>query len=430
MNNSNNQLSNDIQAAKEGVKDFARSFLGERQEFDKLAYFRNPASMLDEVLLGLWALMYVALGFTVYYGCVYHLSIFEAADNPAWKSVIISLSIFCAGEIIKVHIGHRFVRSVFSGFFKQGLPQLVLVGLMGILTYCAFIWSVGISQKGYGLVTANKSKQDALSKTGDYTAATAPFDAQIVSANETIKAGQKMAKRRNSEWEGLQMIKAGGKALADANAQRQSAIDLAKSQDDSFLKITGEKITATQLQQNEYGGIAEYVVMFCLLMIGLIEVIAFRENSKNAVANAPTPTPKGSFFGLFNKKQTVATAEQKPNETPVEKPQIGFKYGSQTVITEMQPNQTVITEIDEDSIKLKIGLINSECAKYEVCKSERSKNSIVGRLADKMNNLSVLVTTNNYAFTADCSDMYNRAFDRGKNIIREHLAGQSRAEAS
>jgi hypothetical protein len=94
MNSNQTQLANDIHDARKSVSSFWASIFG-RSDFSKVAYQDNPASLLDEVLIGLWFLLAIATGFTIYYGFRYHFSIFDNTGDS--EALYVSVIIFLGG---------------------------------------------------------------------------------------------------------------------------------------------------------------------------------------------------------------------------------------------------------------------------------------------------------------------------------------------
>jgi hypothetical protein len=425
MNSNQTPLAHDINAAKKSVSSFWQSIFGS-SEFDKVAYQDNPASLLDEVLLGLWGLLAIATGFTIYYGFRYHFSIFDNTGDH--EALYVSVVIFLGGEVAKVFLGHRFVRLLFTGFFTKGLPHLAIQFFICFLVVKAFSWSVEISSQGYGQVTSNAAKKMAFDSTGNYASITAPFDAQIDEANKTIASGRATKWHGVVTWEGKQIIKDGTNALMSAKYDRQTALNDAKLRDSSSLLLSNAKIDKSTNQQNEYGGMAEGLTALCIIVICLIEVVNYRENKK---IFTPVSAKKKGFFGnIFNQSPTPSVQEPAFASTE-ERPKIGFKYGDKSVITEKEPpksvitlSEGVITENTDDTKRLaakqKIQDVNSECSHYLSPKGKGKKESIANRLAEKMVACSKFVHEHQNALTPEIAGLYEKAIARGKEIITAH----------
>lgn len=332
MQNDRN-LFTDFTEVRKKISNGWRQLFGEPSDFNRLAYYKNPHSMLDELLVLFWIALLCATGLTMFYSAKYHISIFEAGKNQAWVTITIALMLLILGEGLKVFLAHRFLRAVFSAMFFKGLPDLILTVVMGILSFYTFMWSVDISTKGYALSTSKASKIEVLNKTGNYD--TKKIDDDISSVKKSIENANKI------KWHGVitgdaqEIIKRGNKTLNNLNHSRDIAVAAAQQKDAAFLSISNSAIDDNQVRLSDYGGKAEAVVAICLFLICLIERIHYRIN-KEAINKKEE---KGNFLKLNS------TA----NSSPItERSTIGFRRNSdvqKTVTTPITPVVTVTTAV-------------------------------------------------------------------------------------
>jgi hypothetical protein len=315
MKEENNNLASDISKATNWLKDMRNQLFGSSGEknYEDVAYFSNPDSIWDEVLKLSWFAMLVATAFTAYYGYRYHYSIFQNGGGNETEALIVSLVIFALGEVLKVFLGHRFFRSIFSGAIKNGLPQFVLTVCLGIIFYKAVIWSIDISAKGYGMVNASKATQEAIASQTDYTLLTKDIDAQIKQINENAAKGAAVTWKGKTTEDGQEIMKRNAKALPPLLMQKNAIIAQAMQRDSMMLAAKGVSIANAQARQDDYGGKAEYCVVFFLFMIGLLELVNYRMNQQyqEKIKEHTAKEPDPRFKSWFTLNPRPATAEKK-----------------------------------------------------------------------------------------------------------------------
>ena len=350
-------LGTDISEAKKGLSKFSKAIFGEREDFNRLAYFNNPHSMLDGLLYLLWFVLAGSTAFTIYYGIKYHSTIFTSEHTSAFETQAITFGILVIGEIIMIFIGHKFVRTVFSMLWFKGLPEAVFVIALGAVTFFTFQWSIGISTNGYSLTTANAEKKSAFAKTGDYSASTSLLDKQLEDQQKTIQSARKITWHGKLTWEGQQVIKNANATIQKLSDQRQSAINDAKLRDSSFLSLSNVNITEAAIRTSDYGGKAEILKIFCLFMLGLIEQITYRQNKKQIEKKDDEEAEPKNFFKLGNNKSTAfAKTDRSPItfkdynnsvETVVTNEQKSVVTAVEAVVTAKTPVDTVSTEFEQ-----------------------------------------------------------------------------------
>ena len=336
-------LGTDISEAKKGISTFFKSIFGERSDFNRLAYYNNPHSVLDEILYLLWIVLGCATGFTIYYGIKYHSSIFTNELNTPFETKAITYGILIIGEIIMILLGHKFIKSVFNMLWFKGLPEAAFVICLGVVVYYGYKWSIGISTGGFSLTTSNAEKKSELAKTGDYTKATTLFDNQIADQQKTIEEGRKITWHGKLTWEGQQVIKRANQTIQQLNTQRQSAVNDIKQHDDASLKLSDAKITEAAVRTSDYGGKAEMLKIFCLFMIGLIGEITYRQNKKlieKKDEEEQKDSANSKFYKLADRKEAVSSS------SPI-RVMAGFKIPVTNDIPTVTPVITVTTAIND-----------------------------------------------------------------------------------
>ena len=336
-------LGTDISQAKKGISTFFKYIFG-GSDFNRLAYFNNPHSMLDEILYLLWIILAGATAFTIYYGIKYHSSIFTNNHTSASETQAITYGILVIGELIMIFFGHLFVRCVFSNLWYKGLPEAIFVICLGAVTFFTFQWSIGISTNGYSLTTANAEKKSELAKTGDYSKATTLFDNQIADQQKTIEEGRKITWHGKLTWEGQQVIKRANQTIQQLNTQRQSAVNDTKARDEASLKLSDVNIGEAATRTSDYGGKAEILKIVCLFMLGLLEQISFRQNKKlidKKDEEDQKDSTNSKFYKLADRKEAVSSS------SPI-RVMAGFKIPTVTNdIPTVTPVITVTTAIND-----------------------------------------------------------------------------------
>jgi len=148
-----------MQVKNKNVMTHLRSLMSKmatgRSDFERIAYYRNPNSLLDEFLLGLIGLLIITILITAGFGIYFHFHIFTSAFGWAWLGVAASLVLFIVAEIVKIWFGLNFVRAVLSGTFWKSLHHLAFITGIALLVFFAFRWSIGISTKAIADVNRN-----------------------------------------------------------------------------------------------------------------------------------------------------------------------------------------------------------------------------------------------------------------------------------
>lgn len=445
MSNEKNQsLAQDIAGIKGWLGDFFGQLSGgkgDSDEYAKVAYFDNPNSIWDEVLKLSWFALAVATGFTAYYGYRYHYAIFKNGGGNEWEALAVSLVIFALGEILKVFLGHRFFRAIFSGAIKKGLAQLVLTICLGIIFWRAMVWSIEISANGYGLVNANAATQAAIQTQTDYSALTKDIDAQIAVINGNAKLGASVTWKGKITEDGQEIMKRNAKAVAPLLSQREAIIANAIQRDSMLLAQKSVSIGQTMHRQNDYGGKAEWSVCFFLFMIGLLEYVNYR-NNKSQVKESVAEEKPNLFKRWFSLPQRPITAEKKEPLQEDKRPRpIGFKrYDDDSEIQNISNkkddtcnyrNTSVIT--DES---LKDGLSATEIVRLlkeqkrsldteinHYCNRNGDISSIKRRIGEKFNAMLVFMMKHERVVDPHVEKM--NLFDWAENLVKPIIDGKS-----
>lgn len=338
---------------------FRKASDGNRQNFSKVAYYRNPNSIVDETLIGLWIIAGFAIAFTVAYGGYYHYTIFKGGSGAASVGIIISFALFCVAEFLKVFLGLHFFRSVFSGLWFRSFAHLAFTAGVLALVLGAFMWSIGISSKGVGEVNgAIRTGELLKSSPFDPTPLSASYDAQIADAERSIRDAAKMRWKGNITVDGQRIIKRNTDLKNSLSAQKASLIEKASAVHDSTLLVQKSLIRETALRINDYGGKAEYMLAICLLLIALAEVIAYRNNRKQLFPETTSTPPKQPETVVSSPKQSETTYSQHIPGTDfsqnIRRP-IGFdinRYREQPETVVSRPMETVVSAPPETPVSI------------------------------------------------------------------------------
>ncbi|MEO1257995.1 MAG: hypothetical protein AAFZ15_04330, partial [Bacteroidota bacterium] len=118
---------------------------GTRKGLQQLAYQQDPDNLLYGAFLGLWALLVIAMAFTVAFGAYYHYQILQDAFGVGTVSVIGSFAVFIVLEIAKVFFGLHFCRSFLSMLWWRSWYRGLFTLGIGLIVAVAFRWSIGLS---------------------------------------------------------------------------------------------------------------------------------------------------------------------------------------------------------------------------------------------------------------------------------------------
>lgn len=252
---------------------------GYRSNLLKYAYQRNPDSILDETLLGIWALMVVSMLFTIGFGAYFHWQMFQSAFNVGLVSVFGSFLVFIVLEITKVFFGLVCVRGLFSGLTFRSFHRFAFMVLVGLVSVFAFRWSIDISTKGIAQVNSYV-KQTELTNTSVFTPppSIAALDAQIAALETSKKAGAKATWKGRTTQQGLSVISDNTALQAKLVEQRNAEMLAARAAFDEAQGLAKNQIAATATLLTDYGGKAEWVQVICIFLIVLFEIINWSIN--------------------------------------------------------------------------------------------------------------------------------------------------------
>lgn len=338
---------------------FRRRSEGNRTDFSKIAYYRNPHSILDETLIGLWIIAAFCIAFTVAYSGYYHYHIFQGGTGVAVVGVVVSFALFCIAEFLKVFLGLHLIRSILSGLWFKSIFHLAFTAGIGALVVGAFWWSIGISAKGVGQVN-QALNQGELFKGNPFDPAplSATYDAQIADAEKSIRDASRMRWKGSITVEGQRIVKKNTDLKARLAADKQTMLETASARHDSTLAVQSTLIKETALRINDYGGKAEYTLAIILLLIGLGEVISYRKNRKHLFPETPVSAEKQPETTVSSPKQSETIPfSQPPNHQPFsqnERRPIGFDVSrwKQPETTVSSPPETVVSTPPETTVSI------------------------------------------------------------------------------
>lgn len=266
----------------------ARVTEGARANLQKLAYQRDPDSLLDELLLGMWALLGVAMLFTISFGLYYHYSILQNAFGIGFVSVVGSLLVFIVLEIAKVFFGLHFCRAFLSMLWWKSLYRFLFTAGLAAIVVVAFLWSINISTKGVAEVNRTL-KTSTLFAADEFTPPPyiADIDAQIAELGKAKEAGAKSTWKGRTTQHGIAVIRENTELQAQLVQQRETLLAAAMARHDSIQTIRLSEIRTSSNMLTDYGGKAEYATALLLVLIVLLEFINYEKNKAKAGAVVP-----------------------------------------------------------------------------------------------------------------------------------------------
>lgn len=319
----NRNIMDEFRDAKNGLIN------GYRANLLKYAYQRNPDSILDETLLGIWALMGVSILFTVGFGAYYHWAMFQSAFEVGIISVVGSFLVFIVLEITKIFFGLVCIRGLFSGLTFRSFHRLAFMVLVGFVSFFAFRWSIDISTKGIAQVNSYL-KQTELTESTSFVPppSIAALDAQIAALESSKKAGAKATWKGRTTQQGLGVIADNTALQSKLVEQREKEMAAARAAFEESQNLEKTQIAATATLLTDYGGKAEIVQIVCLFLIVLFEIINWQKNK-------PTQPTQPVYKDLTH-GDTVALNVKRP---------IGFQQGHTAAQHNEKPCDTSDTAV-------------------------------------------------------------------------------------
>ena len=269
---------------------FSRWAEGNRRNLFKLAYRRDPDSIMDELLIGFWIVLFLAVIVTTSFGFFYHYQIFKSLSGTATVGVMASFLFLIVVEFCKVFFGLHFARAFFNMlWFKSWYRLLFTVGV-GAIVVGAFHWSIFISTKGISQIN-NSLKSGEIYKAAAFAPPSSidEIDRQLSELDKAKEAGAKATWRGRTTQGGIDVIKSNTELQRTLLEQRALILETERSRHDSLTVTMVAEAAATSTLLTDYGGKAEYITMLLIVLIVLFEVIIY---DKNKEEEAPQPVGK------------------------------------------------------------------------------------------------------------------------------------------
>lgn len=253
---------------------------GARKNLQSLAYQRDPDTLLDEALIGLWILMIISSGFTLAFGLFYHYNIFQDAFGGAIIAILFSAAVFIVMEICKIYFGLHFLRAFFSMLWWKSLYRFLFTLLLGVVVVGAFYWSIEISTRGVAEVNKAMESQKLYQE--------APFtppphveqlNSEIAALENAKTAGAKSTWKGRTTQKGIKLMQSNTELQAQLIEERNAILSVAQAQHDSLQVVRKNQIMETSSMLTEYGGKAEYVIGILLILIVLTELIMYERKT-------------------------------------------------------------------------------------------------------------------------------------------------------
>ena len=256
---------------------------GARKNLQQLDYQQDPDRLLDGAVFGLWALLIIALAFTVAFGSYYHYQVLQDAFGVGLVSVIGSFAVFIVLETAKVYFGLHFCRSFLSMlWWKSWYRGLFTLGT-GTIVAVAFWWSIGISTMGVAEV--NRSVRSAVVLEEEpFTPppSIAAIDKRLDAIDDAKEAGARSTWRGRTTQKGVAVIQSNTELQQVLLSQRETLMATALARHDSLRAIRLTEVRSASDMLTEYGGKAEYATMLLLFLIVLLEFINFEKAQHRA----------------------------------------------------------------------------------------------------------------------------------------------------
>lgn len=252
---------------------------GARKNLQKLAYQRDPDSLLDEALIGMWLLLIIAMAFTVAFGAYYHYQILQNAFGVGMISVAGSFLVFIVLEIAKVFFGLHFCRAFLSMLWWRSLYRFLFTCGIGFIVVMAFMWSIKISTKGVAEVNQNL-KSAAIFESQEFSPppTIADIDARIAELDQAKQAGARSTWKGRTTQKGIEVIQSNTELQKNLLSQRETLMAAAMAQHDSIQAIRLLEVRNSANMLTDYGGKAEYATMLLLFLIVILELINYEKN--------------------------------------------------------------------------------------------------------------------------------------------------------
>lgn len=272
---------------------FSKWAEGNRKNLLRLAYRRDPDSIMDELLIGYWIVLFLGVVVTTGFGVFYHYQIFKSVSGTAIVGVIASLLFLIVVEICKVFFGLHFARSLFNFLWWKSWHRLLFTIGLGIIVTGAFHWSIYISTKGISQINSSL-KNGQIYQAAAFTPppSISDIDRQLAALDDAKAAGAKATWRGRTTQGGIEVIQSNTDLQKTLLEQRALILETEKARYDSLTTIMVAEAAATSTLLTDYGGKAEYVTMLLIILIVLFEVIIYDKNKHLLPQEQPEPAGK------------------------------------------------------------------------------------------------------------------------------------------
>ena len=252
---------------------------GIKSNFLNLAYQRDPHSLYDELLIGMVALLWMSVLFTLAMGAYYHYNIFQSAFGMARASVIGSFALLLVIEIAKVFFGLHLARSFFSMLWYRSLYSFLFMVGIGIIVTVAFMWSINITTKAVAELNSNiKTTKIFSTQVFDPPPSIAAIDERIEALDRAKEAGAASTWKGRTTKKGIGVIQSNTELQAKLLEQRELILSRALARHDSLQAILIAEVGSTSRVISDYGGKAEYATILLIVLVVLFEFINYERN--------------------------------------------------------------------------------------------------------------------------------------------------------
>lgn len=322
-------------------------------EVNKIISLRNDKTGSDEALIAIRVVLFVVTAFTVYCAFLFYTNTFSKVFSPT-ATLLAALALAPVGEVCKIYLTHRALRSVFFGWIFRSFWTLGGWAFILFLGIGAYAWSIKVSTDGMNQLTSEMAENNTPKATlsAEISKSTVDIDKMIEAAQD----GQITA--MNTKWKGTTTVRAqriaenGAKSLDRLQEQRAVIVEQVTRDYANGKQVRAENISNWAQWIRDYGGYMELVAALCLFSIVFFERRLVSENMKIARGPAPTPEEDRQNAQKRNYDDPQPTQRTTQNGSPA------FQNTSNSpdreTVTLSGQNARALSETDADYIYLRL----------------------------------------------------------------------------
>lgn len=260
-------------------------------EVNKIISLRNDKTHSDEALIAIRVVLFVVTAFTVYCAYLFYTNTFSKVFSPT-ATILAALALAPVGEICKIYLTHRALRSIFFGWMFRSFWTLGGWVFILFLGFGAYLWSIKVSTDGMNRLTSEMSEKNTpkAALSDEISKATVGIDKMIDAAQSGQVTAMGTKWKGKTTWRAQKIAENNTRSISRLQEQRAVIVEQITRDYAAGNQVRAENISNWAQWIRDYGGIMEIVAGACLFAIVFFERRLVAENMK--IARGPAPTPE------------------------------------------------------------------------------------------------------------------------------------------